>query len=180
MRLRERLRNERGMTLIELMVAMVICAVGIMSTIVVLDMSRAAGDESEAREVLAHQAELELERAMALDWDVLGHAQAPSRSTTPGHPSSYVTTHSPARYQFDRTDTSRSEVFHVINNGAATGAVPHDGTEWNDAQSRLSGWVYRYVTRPNDDMRRIVVVATVNAPAKGKPVLVSSLVSNPQ
>jgi prepilin-type N-terminal cleavage/methylation domain-containing protein len=179
MRLRDRARDERGFSLIELMVAMVICAIGIMSTVVVLDMARSAGDESEAREVLAHHAELELERAMALDWSVLGHPSTPARSTTEGHPASYVTTDSPARYRFDRTDSSRSEVLHVIT-GATPGAVSASGTQWNDAQSRLSGWVYRYVTRPNDRTRRIVVVATADAPSTADPVLVSSLVTNPQ
>ena len=177
--LRSRLRSESGFSLIELMVAMVICAVGIMSTIVVLDMSRAAGDESEAREVLTHHADLELERAMALDWDVLGHPTTPARSNTVGHPSWYVTTDSPARYKFDRTDSTRSEVLVVIT-GATPGAVAANGTQWTDSQTRLSGWVYRYVTRPNDRTRRIVVVATADPPSTAQPVVVTSLVTNPQ
>jgi type II secretory pathway pseudopilin PulG len=167
------------MTLVELIAAIAICAVGIMATVGVLDTSRQAANTAEARQVATQRAELELERTLALSWDVLGHPTTPVPSGDPALPSSRITNDSPRQYRFDLSNATRREVLQVIT-GALPGQVPSDRTAWTDGQSRLSGFTYRYVTRSaNGRTRRITVVVTVNAPARVAPVLVSSLVTRP-
>jgi prepilin-type N-terminal cleavage/methylation domain-containing protein len=172
MRFIDRLRGERGMTLIELMMAALICAVGIMATIAVLDTSREVSVKAEHREAMSHQAEREIERIMELPWAEFAHTVAPASSPTPGHPASYVNGNS---YAYDRNTPSASETFAI----ETTGLVPAAGTAWTDGQTRLGGDVFRFVTQVNANVRRITVVVTGNGAKAPAPVLVSSIKTKP-
>lgn len=168
----DRLRDERGMTLIELMMAALICAVGIMATIAVLDTSREVSVKSEHREAMAHQAEREIERLMELPWAEFAHTAAPASSPTPGHPASYVNGNS---YAFDRNTPSATEPFAI----ETTGLVAAAGSAWTDNQTRLGGNVFRFVTQVNTNARRITVVVTGNGAKAPAHVLVSSIKTRP-
>ncbi|HEV2814412.1 MAG TPA: prepilin-type N-terminal cleavage/methylation domain-containing protein [Solirubrobacteraceae bacterium] len=174
MRFIERLRGERGMTLIELLVAATICAVGTIATIGVIDTSRSVSVKSEKRDAMAHQAERELERLMELPWANLGHVVVrPTANPTPaGNPSTYIAGDS---YKYDRNNPSATEQLVAL----VDGQVPNTSAEWDDAQTRLTGRVYRYVTRVGANARRITVVVTANGEHSPPELLLSSIKTTP-
>jgi prepilin-type N-terminal cleavage/methylation domain-containing protein len=178
MRFIRRLREERGMTMIELMVAATICAVGTMATIGVIDHSRSLGVKSEKRDAMAHQAEREMERLLELPWDNLAHSDEPVPSAEEGNPASYV---QGTNYAYDRQNPGAVEPLVVSE---ANGEVPPESDEWTDEQTRISGRVYRYVTQVDSDglgtnTRRITVVVTVGGVEKPADVLLSSIKTIP-
>ena len=176
-RLARAIRREDGMTIIELMVAMMICVVGLLSTLAVLDQSRQVGDKAEAREAMAHHAERELEQIIGLSWARLGHPTMPAAAGAPPNPQSYVNA---GRYSFDRR-SGRNEALVVIPAvPGPVGLVPSSSTEWIDNQSRMKGDVYRFVTDAGQYARRVTVVVTVDPPATAPPLYMSTLVTDPR
>jgi len=176
-RLRTRLRDQRGMTMIELMVAATICAVGTTATIGVIDHARSTSVKSEKREAMAHQAEREIERLMELPWDNLAHSSTPVAGT-PGTPAGYV---SGSNYAYDRNAPSATEPLVV---SAANGQVSNTFSTFNDAQTRITGRVYRYITRVDSDglganTRRITVVVTADGLENPRDVLLSTIKTTP-
>ena len=173
MRFIERLRSERGMTMIELMVSATICAVGIIATIGVIDNSRAVSVKSEKRETMAHHAQREVEGLMELPFINLAHPSAPAGSPTPGSPASYV---SGNQFAYDRNNPTVTEQLVV---SPANGEVPATSTEWNDAQARLSGHVYRFITQVDTNARRVTVVVTVDGANNPPDLIMSSIKTRP-
>ena len=174
MRFIRRLRDDRGMTLIELMVAATICAVGTMATIGVIDNSRSVAVKSEKREAMAHQAQREVERLMELPFATLAHpaANPPVNSPTPGSPASYVNGN---EFAYDRNNPGTTEqLVTSVNGQVGAPSVP-----WNDAQTRLSGQVHRFVTRIDPNARRVTVVVTANGMNSPRDVLMSSIKTKP-
>ena len=170
----ERLRRESGMTIIELMVSATICAVGIAATIGLMDNSREASVKAERRDAMAHQAEREVERLMALPWLQLQHTQLPTPAPAPANnPSTYITGTS---YRYDRRNPAATEplVYSLTN-----GQVSHTYSTWDDAQTRLTGRVYRYVTRVDANARRVTVIVTSNGANPPAPLLMSSIKTRP-
>ena len=179
-RLRRRLRDERGMTMIELMVAAMICAVGTIATIGVIDHSRATAVKSEKRDAMAHQAEREMERLMELPWANLAHPTTPLPSGAAGSPASYI---SGSNYAYDRQNPGVTEQLVVSQ---SNGQVAATSGEWNDAQTRISGRVYRFVTRAETfgadlapNARRITVVVTADGLENPADLLISSIKTDP-
>ena len=172
-----RLRDERGMTMIELMVAALICAVGTIATIGVIDHSRSTAVKSEKRDAMAYQAEREMERLMELPWDNLAHPTTPAASGAAGTPASYVNGSS---YAYDRTNPAATEQMVV----SVDGQVPATSEAWTDEQTRITGRVYRYVTRVDSEglganTRRITVIVTPDGLENPRDVLVSSIKTKP-
>ena len=170
----ERLRREDGMTIIELLVSAVICAVGIAATIGLMDNSRELSVKSEQRDVMAHHAERELERLMELPWLNLQHSSLPAATASPaGNPSTYI---SGTSYRYDRKQPAAAEplVFSLAN-----GQVSPTRTPWDDGQGRLKGDVYRYVTRVDANARRVTVIVTADGADVPAPVLLSSINTRP-
>ena len=171
------LRSESGMTIVELMVAAMICVVGLLSTVAVLDQSRKVGDEAEARETVAHQADRELERLLGLSWATLGHTgTGPAPTGTAPDPGSYVSASTPRSFRFDRKNEARAEWLVVLPGGVVENAP----TDFTDNQDRLSGKVHRYVTEVNTQTRRVTVAVTADPPANVPPVYLSTLVTDPR
>ncbi len=170
----ERLRREGGMTIIELMVSATICAVGIAATIGLMDNSRHATVTSEKRDVMAHQAQRELERLMEIPWVNLQHSSLPSAQASPaGNPSTYI---SGSSYKYDRKNPSASELLVFSPTNGVVEATP---TTWNDGQARLNGRVYRYITRVDANARRVTVIVIANGANVPAPVLISSIKTRP-
>ena len=61
----------------------------------------------------------------------------------------------------------------------ANGQVSHTYSTWDDAQTRLTGRVYRYVTRVDANARRVTVVVTSNGANPPAPLLMSSIKTRP-
>lgn len=184
-RVRDLRRDEGGFSLIELMVAMVICVVGVMSTLVVLDTSRTISDRSEAREVVAFHAERELERIVAFPWNRLMHRTMPAPA--PGTPAADINAATGA-YRFEKGSPARWEPLRVSTSPstvpAGQFAAEAVNSDWVDPQTRLRGKVWRFITWDETDLqqwtRRVTVVATIDAPSDVPPVLLSTIVTDPR
>ncbi len=173
-RVLRRLRAEAGMTIIELLVSASICAVGIAATIGVMDQSRETSVKAEQRDAMAHQAERELESLMALPWLNFQHSAQPVSVASPaGNPSTYI---SGTSYKYDRKDSTASE---PLVWSTANGQVPATYSTWNDNQARLTGRVYRYITRIDGNSRRVTVVVTADGAKAPAPLLLSSIKARP-
>ena len=186
--LRRVLRDESGMTLIELLVAAVLIAVGIVALFTVFDSSRGLITTSEKNDVAAHQGETEMEQILGLPYASVALTAAPAHSVTTTDPDYYV--QPSGSYQWDQSATPKPADPMVVD--PAAGALTHL-SGWNDGQSRLSGSIYRYVTWVDDpnipgtqDAKRITLAITVNNNGPGasgalkKPVIVSSIVVDPK
>lgn len=184
-RVRSRLAAEGGFTLVELMVAMSILAVGVMATVGVVDRSRELGNRNEAREAIAVQAERELERIMALPFARIGHRTIPAPGTA-GTPGGFITANQ--RYTFDQDATPRSEPLRAVAPTLAAGqaAVETVTADWTDNQNRMTGKLWRFITQPEGEqhLRRITVVATADIKSgptpPAPPVLASTIVTDPR
>lgn len=173
MRCTSRLRDERGMTLIELMISAVICATGIMATIAVMDTSRKVSVKAEHRDAMAHHAEREAERLMELPWDSFRHASTPITAASPaGNPSTWI---SGGGFAYDRKSPTTYEPLSV----GTGGEVPTTYTTFDDGQARLKGRLYRYVTTVEPNARRLTVVATGDGIDPPAAVIVSSIKTKP-
>ena len=167
----ERLRDERGMTMIELMVASVICAVGIVATVGVMDRSRDLSVKNEYREAMTHQGQRELEKLMELPWVNFSHgASVPTTSPYTGTPTG-------GNFAYDRNNTGVTE---QLLSSSVNGQVPSSFSTWTDSASRLSGRIYRYVTRIDSNSRRLTIVVTATgASSTAKPILLSTIKTKP-
>src|SRR5687767_1493848 len=142
MRFIDRLRDERGMSLLELMVAAMICAVGIIATIGVLDTSREMSVEAEFREAMAHQAEREVEQMLELPWTEFAHdTSIPAASGDATNPANRVVG---SNYKYDTKNGTLTEPLLALT----TGEVSPTSDTWEDNQTptRIKGRVYRFVT----------------------------------
>src|SRR2546421_9250414 len=132
--LRTRLGREEGMTLVEVLIAAVLMAIGVIAMISVFDSSRGLVTTSEKNDVSAHQGEAALERVLALDYKSIALTTAPSHSATSTDPEYYV--QSGGTYQWDQSGSPQPADPLVVD--GTDGAVAHVST-WSDGQSRLSG-----------------------------------------
>jgi prepilin-type N-terminal cleavage/methylation domain-containing protein len=183
-RARTRLADDAGFSMIELMIAMVICLVGITGALTVFDSARTMTTKAQKREAAVAQAERELERVISRPWAEIAHPQPsfPAATSNPKHPSSFVTGGTPPRYRWDQSATGSASPSAMLSTNAGT--VPVAGLRWRDPADRVRGWVFRYVTDAGNDggatIRRVTVAVTVDAPdAPDRYVLVSALVTNP-
>lgn len=173
------------MTIVEVLVAMVLLAVGVLAMITTFDSSRDLVSTGEQSGIAAHQGELAIEKALSLDYKQIALATTPAHSSTPSSPDYYANVG--GTYQWDQSASPRPADPVVVD--AVNGQLTHVST-WNDGQSRLSGSIYRYVTWIDDpqiagtqDAKRITIAVTVdNNGPKGlrNPVLVSTIAIDPQ
>jgi prepilin-type N-terminal cleavage/methylation domain-containing protein len=179
--------DERGFTLTELTVTASLVAVGLLALVSSFDHSRELVDMSEKIETATHQAELELERVMSLRYSQTALTAAPTPSGNPKDPDYYATAGSPPRYQWDQGATGPRSDDLIID--ATNGAISPSKINWQDADSRLTGYLHRYVTWTGDmcsscpgvqQAKRITVAVAVNGPdAPSKPILISAIKVNP-
>jgi Tfp pilus assembly protein PilE len=183
---RRTLRDERGFTVVELLVAMLIIAGGVIALLGVTDSSRRLTSNSERKEAAVHVAEQEIERIQARDYDSIALTASPSHNADTASPDNHVTSGSPARYRWNQVSGATGTEPFALD---AVRGVDPTATTWSDG--RLSGKLHRYVTWVDDaacgllcpsagDYKRITVAATIDGEGgPDKPILVSSLTSDP-
>lgn len=79
----ERLRCQDGMTLVEVLVAMLVLTVGILSMVSMFDSARKLTLAAERRESIAHLAQRELERLQSVPYDELAMVSKPAHESIP-------------------------------------------------------------------------------------------------
>jgi Tfp pilus assembly protein PilV len=166
-------RGESGMTVVEVLVASLLLAVGILSTYSVLIGSRALTSTSEKLQSATHVGQKELETMQSLGWAALAHPAVPASGPAP-----HTVTSVSSVWQYHWKSGSYEPV--AVN--AAAGAVSATATPWSDG--RLGGTVRRFVSLVDDpatatvnpDYKRLTVVVSVNGQdAPVKPVVISTL-----
>src|SRR4051794_21882688 len=93
--------DERGMTIVEVMVALALMAVGVLALMTTFDGSRHLVSTGEKSGIAAHQGELEIEKALSLDYDAIALTSVPSHSASSTDPDFYVS--SSGTYQWDQS-----------------------------------------------------------------------------
>ena len=185
-----RARSEAGFTTIELLLAMIICSVGVISLVGTFDVSRRVTSHSEMKEAASHIAEQKMEELRALDYGELALTgnPVPSSSTDPDDPAYYV---SGTSYRWNQKSDAPSGHTEPLVIDAADGKVAASEETWSDG--RITGRVSRYVTcaaatadecdqgPDTSATKRITVAVTVdNSLGPKKPILLSTLVGNPE
>jgi prepilin-type N-terminal cleavage/methylation domain-containing protein len=179
-------RDERGFTLMELLVATLLTAIGITAVVATLDFSRASTTSAEKTETAVHQAQRAIENVVSLDYDDIGLNAAVTYVNDPRDPRYYVRSNG-ASYQWDKADTTKVE--GLVGAGALAPSSTWQGV--SNGGTRFSGTVWRFVTWYYDpllvqagtdqpDAKRVIVAVTVNGEAEPrKPFFVSTMVRDP-
>jgi Tfp pilus assembly protein PilE len=190
-----RARSESGFTAIELMLAVIVGTVGVVSLIATFDVSRRVTSFSEMKEAASHVAEQNIEEMLAVDYGKLALKgnPTPASSTDPNNPAYYLGVNGTGAKTFRWNQKANAPAGHteplVID--ATNGAVPAAAEAWSDG--RLRGSIHRYVTcaaaavtaceqgPATSAYKRLTVAVTVdNAFGPEKAILVSTLVGNPE
>lgn len=172
---RARLRSEQsGFALIEVLMAAVVLAVGILGLVGAFDSARRLTLVSERRTEMAHRAQLELERLQTYPYSQLAMASAPSHSSETTNPDYYVNYSTPVKctsendgcYAWNLESTGEEETLVYAKNGECTAGVTTEcgvaaaspagrkcsesvaACEWSDGL--VEGKVYDFVTWHTD------------------------------
>lgn len=187
------LAAEDGFTLIELMIASLVMAVGLLALVSGLDHSRELVTRSEKVEAATHQAERAVERILAMRYDQVSLTTAPSDSESQADPRYWV---SGSTYQWDRGSTAPAafETLCVLScpaEAAGAAGTVLTAEQWEDPESRLRGWIHRFVTEVpdlctasqcpgNQPAKRVTVGVTVDgSDPLTRPVFISTLMIDP-
>lgn len=137
-----RIRDERGFTLVELLIAMALTAVGVAATLGVFGASGRTTLISQNGEVGAQQAQAELDRLSKLKYGELALTSTPVNSTNPKNPDYRVSgTNFDVRSGLTEplVTTPGEGSTAKVDPGPTTFAVGQNG-------STVTGKIYRYVT----------------------------------
>jgi Tfp pilus assembly protein PilV len=189
-----RANSQAGFTTLELLIAVMVGAVGVISLVGTFDISRRLTSFAEMKEAASHVAEQKIEELRALPYGKLALTANPSpaSSTDPKSPPYYLGTDATGAKTYRWNQTSGAPAGHteplVID--AAVGAVPATVESWTDG--RMKGKIYRYVTcaattvaacaqgPATSAYKRITVAVTIeNAHGPANAILASTLVDNP-
>ncbi len=190
-----RARTESGFTTIELLLAVMITSVGIVSLVGTLDVSRRVTTFSEMKEAASHVAEQKMEEIRALDYGelALDGNVVPSSSGDSSNPAHYLESGG-TKYRWDQKENApASHIAEPLVIDATDGQVESTAEAWDDG--RIHGQIYRYVTcattatgtaaacdsgPDTSAYKRVIVAVTVeNAMGPESPIMASTLVSDP-
>jgi len=186
-RLAKRVRsNEGGFTLVELLVAALLAAIGLAAVVTTFDYSRQATTSAERTEVTLHEAQRELERVVSLEFDDIGLNEAVAFVDEPRDPRYYVRDGG-ASYQWDKTDAALVGALVTDGDLAASStwqSISHGGTRFSGAIWRFVTWYYDPLLiqagTDEPEAKRVIVAATVDGEAEPrKPFVVTSMVRDP-
>ena len=137
-----RIRDERGFTLVELLIAMALTAVGVAATLGVFGASGRTTLISQNGEVGAQQAQAELDRLSKLKYGELALTSTPVNSTNPKNPDYRV-----SGTNFD-VRSGLTEPLITTPGEGSTAKVDPGPTTFAVGQngSTVTGKIYRYVT----------------------------------
>lgn len=176
-----RMQDEAGFTLVELMMAAMVAAIGVGALTTVLIGSRQLTNDAERGGAAAQVAQRELERTLAIPYANLAMGQAPSTSSDPLDPRFHVAGGG-SGWTFKWNGTTAAPVLIDTAAGQVDAA-----SGWADG--RLTGTIHRFVTSYDDpsvvnnasnplpDAKRVTVAVTANGgEQRRKPVQLTSVV----
>jgi type II secretory pathway pseudopilin PulG len=185
------MRSAAGFTIVEIMVAMLLLAGGILATGAVLAQTARQSTGTEARAAMAHRAQQEAERLAALPYDQLGHATLPAAGSADVAEPLHWYSPTPKTYQWDRGSGGAASAETLVT--SANGTVAVGPTAWSDG--RLSGRLFAFVTWVRDthcgtgcpaaqNYKRVTVAVVLDAGAGGgrvtQPAYAATLVADPR
>jgi hypothetical protein len=103
-----------GIALIELLAAILVLAVGVLTTFAIFDASQRANRVSELHEAEVHLAQGELERVAGLPYSQVGLTAAPATSSSRNNPGFYVSGSGCANFQWNQSSGGSSSPL-VVN-----------------------------------------------------------------
>jgi type II secretory pathway pseudopilin PulG len=160
-------RDERGMTLIEVVVASVMLVVGVLALLTVFSTSAHLNTRSEREAQATAWAQRQIEGYRALDYANV----ALSSCSGTGWWNKLRTTGDSLYIPPLATETSVCDT--------TNGRVAPNGT-WQDDRMNVRGNVFRYVTQPSADVKRIVIAVFADgAGALSKPIVVEAIRPDP-
>lgn len=170
----DRLRSQRGFTLVEVVMAAAVLTVGILGLIATFDGARKLTLVAERRAAAAHRAQWEVEKLQAEPYAQLAMISAPAHSSETTNPDYYVNYNSPVKctsegggcyatnteklteeeaivYTAKECKTSSEESCGIVSgspSGKSCSTNAIGSCEWKDGNT--SGYVYDFVTWHND------------------------------
>jgi prepilin-type N-terminal cleavage/methylation domain-containing protein len=199
--------SEQGMTLIEVQVALFILAIGVVGTVSLFTVAKAASLNAQRHEVAVHQAQKEMEYLRSLSYEQLGLTGTPPLLDRLENDPAKIGYHN----ESSTTDGSAFVVKSATGGGAAItehlvlpdsdpdGVLSPAPTPFIVGDMGISGKVHRFVTwRPEDcgldvggaaicpgdrDTKRLIVAVTIDTgggSALSKPVWMTSITIDPQ
>jgi prepilin-type N-terminal cleavage/methylation domain-containing protein len=178
-RLGRRLSGQQGFGLIEVIVAMVLMVIGVLSAFIAYESSQRGDERGERTAALAHHAQSEIERIEAMPYEQIGMKTVPTNSGSgkATDPLNYVV-NSPAGYKYDWS-SSTSEPFV---SGGESKLEPE--VAWTEGSPERKGKLFTFVTWVSDscplcaksqDYKRVTVVLTTSG--TGAPFIDSTIVT---
>jgi Tfp pilus assembly protein PilV len=178
----DRLRAEDGVSLVEVLVAILLLTVGVVGLLGGFNSARSLTLLSERHTAMAHRAQLEIERLQATPYSELAMVKKPKHSTSEANPDYYVNT-AETEYQYS---TGEKEPLVISTTAGKIATEPTNrkcskeigACEWEDGT--LSGNVYDFITWHTDkdcvikcteSYKRLTVVVTLNVPSGSKEVI---------
>lgn len=187
-----RLRADGGFTLVEVLMAVTMMAVGIAATVQVFGGSDRTALAAQRSNVATQQAQQEIDRLSKLSYDSLGLTATPASSTNPLDPgsrvsgTSFTVRTSPGLTENFVLSTDTGQSGATVNPAPTSFAVGLDG-------ATVTGKVYRYITWRDEvcasgctgthDTKRITVAVTVDASgtlSARAPTFVSQVIPDPE
>lgn len=184
-----RFKDEQAFTLVELLIAMALTAVGVAATLGVFGASGRTTVISQNTEVGAQQAQAELDRLSKLRYGELAMTSTPSNSTDPKNPNSRV---SGSNFTIK---AGLAEPFVTTAGDGSTAKVDPGPTNFAVGQngSTITGKIYRYVTWRDENCpaticdgaqntKRVLVAISLDPVAntvKRAPIWFSTVIADP-
>jgi prepilin-type N-terminal cleavage/methylation domain-containing protein len=156
--IKARVGDDRGFSLVELLIAMALTAVGVAATLGVFGASGRTTVISQNSEVGAQQAQAELDRLSKLRYGELALTSTPTASTNPKNPN-YRVTGSSFNVRTGLTEalvtTPGDQAVAKVDPGPSDFAVGQNG-------STITGKLYRYVTWRDENCPTTICDGTQN------------------
>jgi prepilin-type N-terminal cleavage/methylation domain-containing protein len=187
--MKARMQKEQGFTLVELLIAMALTAIGVAATLGVFGASGRTTVISQNSEVGAQQAQAELDRLSKLKYGELALTSAPVGSTNPKNPNYRV-----SGVNFN-VRSGLTEPMVTDPGEGATAKVDPGPTTFSVGQngSTITGKIYRYVTWRDENCptnicdgaqntKRVLVAVSLDPIANSTqraPIWFSTLIADP-
>jgi prepilin-type N-terminal cleavage/methylation domain-containing protein len=175
-------RSEDGFTIIEMLVAAVVLAVGVATMVTVFTAAGKLTQAAERQTAMAHRASLQLEQIKSLPWGEVALTGTSSQWSTNSSDYTYVsgltgacpaTSTGPAPlYQPDHSSGGSTNTESLVINGCSytlngsstevTGGTVAPVTSWSDGT--YSGYIYTFITWVNDSTCSATTTPGSNCP----------------